>query len=335
MPAFRVSVSRSRAQAEARRPVHRRHLAQVGGPGQEGREVRAAGPGGAAPRGLVDRRPGGLDEVQGGERSGELDLVLGGLLGGRVGGRRRCRLACRPRGDVDERHGQGQPGPAGRRLLRLPRRARQRGRGGDGAARVRKAHQLYVLAGQQQLGQRVLAVELVVVQVDAAGDDPAGGQRAVDPPGAVLRLQRADQAAHGRAESEHLARRARQHGGFHGLQGLELVADRAVQRPHRAVRVVRGAGQRVPAGQQRRRGRRVRGVRGGQRAESVAVEQQGPVPLRGHVGDPGRAVGERAGEVPAGRCGHGGRDGGGRGGGGTAAWHGAAAATSPWREGRS
>ena len=84
--------------------------------------------------------------------------------------------------------------------------------------------------------ERVLAVQLVVVEVDRAGHEAARGERAIDAAVASFALQRADQAPHRRAEGDDLPR-LRREDGAHGVERLELVAQSAAQRPARAVRI--------------------------------------------------------------------------------------------------
>jgi hypothetical protein len=71
-------------------------------------------------------------------------------------------------------------------------------------------HELDRLVGREQLGDRVLPVELVVVELDAARDQAARRQGAVEPAVGLLVLERADQAAHRGPERQHLSRPVRQ-----------------------------------------------------------------------------------------------------------------------------
>ncbi len=97
---------------------------------------------------------------------------------------------------------------------------------------------------RQQLVDRVLAVELVVVELNPAGDDPAGRQRPVDRRPGLLGLERADQPAHRCAERDHVPRRSREL-RLECRQRSELVSHGGVQGPPRPVRVIRGPDKRV------------------------------------------------------------------------------------------
>lgn len=150
------------------------------------------------------------------------------------------------------------------------------------------------------------------MQVVGAGHEAAQAQGAVDP--AVPRAGEpgVDQAAHGLAHGEGA-------GGFADLlgdrrDGGDLVALRALQAPEGLAHVVGGAGQRVPLFEEAQAYGLAGRVLGRSAAEAVAEDDQGAVPVLGDVGDPGGAVGERAGETfgggGRGRPGAGGRDGG-------------------------
>src|SRR6185437_3259210 len=102
---------------------------------------------------------------------------------------------------------------------------------------VRVADELHRLIRCQQPVERVLGVEFVVVQVDTTTDQPAGGQDAVQPAPALLRLQRTDQPAHRGAQREGHGR-VTDELLYRGEAG-ELVTHGAVQCPQRSVRVVR------------------------------------------------------------------------------------------------
>jgi hypothetical protein len=149
-----------------------------------------------------------------------------------------CAAGSPDGGGVDERQRQGQPGAPGGGRLRLGGSGLQGRGGGQGVVHAGEPDQLDLLAGQQQVRQGVLAVELVLVEVYRPGDDAAGGQGAVDEAAAVLRLERADQPSHGGTEREHLPGPAGQHAGLDRGERAELVADRAVQGPFRPGRVV-------------------------------------------------------------------------------------------------
>ena len=132
--------------------------------------------------------------------------------------------------------------------------------------------QLDVLGRSEQLADRIFAVELVLVELIGAGHEPAGGQRSVQATVGVLILERADQATHRRAERVDVRGGRAKHGLLDCRQRLELVANRAAERPPRAVRIIGRASHRVtharaaPPGwsdreHRRRRAARIRGCR--------------------------------------------------------------------------
>ncbi len=133
--------------------------------------------------------------------------------------------------------------------------------------------------------------------MDGAGHDSACRERAVDDPGSALRLERAHQPAHRGAEGEDTVGGVREACCRHRADGGELVADRGVQRPPGAGRVVRRAGERVATREQCVARARVRRVRGQGWPEAVAVEDENAVPARRNVRDPRGSVGERSREM--------------------------------------
>ncbi len=271
---------------------------RVGRVCKEQREVLALRPR-CVPAGRhLDPRPRGIDERDDREAACELTRELRRLDRIRIP-ERRGRLAGRVRRRVQERHREREPGTALRRRLRLIRDRLQFEPGGDSRVEVREEVHELNRRGREQLRHHVLTVELVVVEPDPSGDDPAGRESTVDVARALLRLECADEAAHRTADREHTTRCVRERVRGRGVDRLELVAHRVLQRPPRPVRVVGRACKGIAPIEQRGGRGRVRRVRRSQRPEAVAVQEQHAVPVARNIGDPGRAVGKRASEVRA------------------------------------
>lgn len=283
------------AQVEPGVAVERCDLLGVDGLVQQPRVVDARVPRRVAARGLLHRPARRDDEA---EQSLGQPCVLLLFLAREVVACGRL-LTGRPVGQVEVGSGQRDPGAPCRGLLRRLDRLREPVGEGGGVARAVEPHELVGVGRVEERGQGVLGVQLVVVQVDATRDQAAQAERAVDASRTVPGDLGIDQAAHGLTHGDDPGRGADL--PPKGGERSELVPLGRVERPHRAVRVVGGAGEGIAGVQQclLRGGRR--GVGCDSRSEAVAEQEQGAVPLRGFVRDPGGTVGQSAGVVLGGR----------------------------------
>ncbi len=284
-------------QVEAGGAIELPHDVVVGRVAQELGEVLTARPRSVAAGRELDPVPAELDEVEQRERLNRARVLRGLDRRGVV--RRRLGNAGRDGHDVEEREDEREACAAFRSRLGGLYRRGQRGSGRGALARVREIDELGSGSRHEELRDRVLRVELVVVEMDRAGDEPARRERAVDDPGSLLGLERAHEPAHRGAEREDALGRVREGCCRHRADRGELVADGGVQRPPGAGGVVRRAGERVAAREKCVARRRVRRVRRQRRPEAMAVEDENAVPARRNVRDPRSSVRERPREVGA------------------------------------
>ncbi len=267
-------------------PVERVHLLPLGGALQERPVVHPFVPA-AVPVCRGDDRNAGSHH----KRNGLQEPVVLRFLLRRVVPRRGRGVPAEPGGRVHQGRRESQPRPPFGGGLGLLDGLHQCRDGHPGLCRSAEAGQLQFLSRQQQLGERVHPVQLVVVQVNAAAEQPAGADGSVHTAVRCLRDEAADQSAHGGAEGDGPFR-------FTGLgrkrgQCVQLVLHRSAQRP--ACGGVRRRRYREAAVRQGLRGRVEplipgRVIRPG--TETMAVEHQLSVPVRRDFRCPGGSVGE-------------------------------------------